>query len=333
MAPLDILPTRVRGALVGAILHLTLILFLINSGYGSPIQNPESIESSDPSNADQFDAEADPIVARVPITPSVEDAGIATPSSTLSRRSNSFPTAFDTLGNNFTSSSCPNFFETFLNDTAYQSCHAISPLLQNSNSFFKMMSSATTLDGVLGTSCSANITSCSTFMTGLASKLINNDNCGADYQLGNPTVTQAYDSLVSYQPIATAACLKDPSTEEFCFTEAATNSSNVSNYYLYLLPLGNSLPGGSQPTCNKCTQATMQVFQESAVHKGNPLVDTYIPAAQIINVDCGPYFVNATVNVGSQASTSLANSQRRSISSSAAIACLVSFSGVLLASL
>ena len=40
------------------------------------------------------------------------------------------PTPFDTnLGNNFTSSSCPLFFSSFLNDPQLKSCHPISLLL------------------------------------------------------------------------------------------------------------------------------------------------------------------------------------------------------------
>lgn len=40
------------------------------------------------------------------------------------------PTPFDTnLGNNFTSSSCPLFFSSFLNDPKMQACHPISLLL------------------------------------------------------------------------------------------------------------------------------------------------------------------------------------------------------------
>ena len=41
-----------------------------------------------------------------------------------------FPTPFDGgMGNNFTSSSCPLFFNNFLNDPNFQQCHAISLLL------------------------------------------------------------------------------------------------------------------------------------------------------------------------------------------------------------
>jgi hypothetical protein len=254
---------------------------------------------------------------------------ILTERSTSSSSNTSFPTAFDTIGNNFTATSCPKFFEYFLADETYKSCYAVSILLQNSNTFFKDLASAVTLDQVLDTSCSANTTTCATFMTNLAANLTSTDNCGADYKLGNPTVTQAYDGMVSYEPIGKAACLEDPSTHEYCFTEAATNSTNISGYSLYLLPLGISLPGGSRPECNQCTQATMAVFKDSAVVKGNPLVQTYIPAAQTINIGCGPNFVNATVNVGTQDSGS--SSSKTSASSLTATPPPLTFVGVLLA--
>lgn len=278
-------PSITTHRLVGVLSYLTLILFLITNSHGSPLpEESEDVQTSEASSE-----------ARPPLL---------TERSTSSSSNISFPTAFDTIGNNFTATSCPEFFDYFLANETYKSCHAISILLQNSNTFFKDLASAVTLDQVLETSCSANTTACATFMTNLAANLTSNDNCGADYKLGNPTVTQAYDGMVSYEPIAKAACLEDPSTHEYCFTEAATNSTNISGYALYLLPLGNSLPGGSRPECNQCTQATMAVFKDSAVVKGNPLVQTYIPAAQTINIGCGPNFVNATVNVGTQNSGS-----------------------------
>jgi hypothetical protein len=275
--------------LAGALLHLTLILFLITDSYCSPMQQRsiDAIDSSDLSGAPAF---------------------MAARSTSDSSGNFTFPTAFDTLGDNFTASSCPQFFTDFLADDTYQSCYPVSLLLQNSNSFFKDLASAVTLDEVLETSCSANVTTCSTFMTKLASNLTSSDNCGADYKLGNPVVTQAYDGMISYEPIATASCLEDPSTGDFCFTQAATNSSNISDYYLYFLPLDNSLPGGSRPTCNECTQATMAVFQKAAATKDSPLEDTYIPAAQTINVGCGPNYVNATIDDSSDDSSSSSKS-------------------------
>lgn len=56
-------------------------------------------------------------------------ASSATASSTVSL--SDLPSPFDTsLGNNFTSSSCPKFFETFLSDSTFQECLPFSLLLQ-----------------------------------------------------------------------------------------------------------------------------------------------------------------------------------------------------------
>lgn len=53
---------------------------------------------------------------------------IASDSSTSSTAS--LPQPFDGgLGNNFTASSCPLYFQTFLSDPDFQSCHAVSLLL------------------------------------------------------------------------------------------------------------------------------------------------------------------------------------------------------------
>lgn len=296
-------PSISTHRLVGVLTYLTLILFLITNCYGSPLPH-EPEDAVNISEASELPHEGNEDTT-TELRASTEASPILlTERATSSSSNTSFPTAFDTIGNNFTATSCPKFFDYFLADETYKSCYAVSVLLQNSNTFFKDLASAVTLDQVLDTSCSANTTACATFMTKLAANLTSNDNCGADYKLGNPTVTQAYDGMVSYEPIAKAACLEDPSTHEYCFTEAATNSTNISGYALYLLPLGNSLPGGSRPACNQCTQATMAVFKDSAVVKGNPLVQTYIPAAQTINIGCGPNFVNATVNVGTQDSGS-----------------------------
>lgn len=222
-------------------------------------------------------------------------------SSSSTSADSAFPSPFETLGNNFTATSCPQFFSNFLSNSTFKSCYAISFLLQNSGSFFKALQSPVTLDQVIETSCSANEATCTDYMTHLASDLISDKACGQDYKLGNPAVVQAYTDMIAYKPVYRASCLKNPSTGEFCFTEAATNH-NVADYYVYFLPIGISFPGSSRPTCNECLKATMEVFAESAVIKGQPLAQTYIPAAQQINMGCGPGFVNATVKVGSVSS-------------------------------
>lgn len=112
-----------------------------------------------------------------------------------------FPTAFTTLTNNFTNPSCPEFFHTFLQDSSFQECHALSILLQNSNDFFSATRSRKKLEPLVETACSADMESCSSVMAEFATKLTSEDACKADFDLGNPTVTRAYAGLMAYEPL------------------------------------------------------------------------------------------------------------------------------------
>ena len=60
------------------------------------------------------------------------------------------------------------------------------------------------------------------------------------------------------------------------------------------------MPASSLPTCSGCLKNTMDVFAAAASNKSQPLSLDYVNAAQQINQDCGPNFVNGTIqNVGS----------------------------------
>lgn len=273
----------------------------LDRGSGSDVDLlEESLDSQDYQGADDGELVLNTEVKRSssPVSPSTASAS-------------PFPMAFDTsLGNNFTSQSCPLFFSNFLHNSTFISCHAISLLLENSNSFFRASSSATSLDEILQLSCATNATICTTFLSHLASNLINDNACGQDYELGNPLVSQAYEGMIAYQALYRAACLKDPITNEFCFTQSASNNTNVADYYVYFLPLGMPLPGSSRPTCSECLQATMEVFEDEAQYQGQPLTTTYIPAAEQINIGCGPSYANTSVVVGSKSAISAGTKTR-----------------------
>ena len=150
-------------------------------------------------------------------------------------------------------------------------------------------------------------------MGSLAQQLRLDANCGADYTLQNPTVRQAYNGLVAYDPLYKAGCEKDESSN-YCFAAAITNSSSPSDSYIYYLPLGVSLPGGSQPTCSGCLKNTMSVFNAAAMNKSQPINGDYASAAQLIDLGCGPGFVNATVPQGGGGSGSTSGTSRFSAS-------------------
>ena len=134
-----------------------------------------------------------------------------------------------------------------------------------------------------------------------------NSNCGADYTLENPIVRQAYAGFLSYAPLYQASCLKDGGGN-YCFANAITNTSSPTDSYVYYLPLGVNLPGGSRPTCSTCLQQTMGVFAETAGNLSQPISTDYVQAAMQIDSGCGPTFVNQSVTPiqGSEPSKSAA---------------------------
>ncbi|KAL4898170.1 hypothetical protein BDV59DRAFT_166325 [Aspergillus ambiguus] len=224
------------------------------------------------------------------------------PQSALTPRAdvtNEIPTAFDTnISNNFTSKSCPNFFKTFRADSTFANCHALSCLLRDSNSFFYTLRSAPATSHLLDLACSADFNKCSKKMSELASSLLKDENCGKDYKLGHPVVTDAYTDFITYKPIYRATCLKSPTTNDYCFVDAVTNKSNPADYNVYSVAFGSTLTSAPYPTCNQCLQATMEVFGNWAKVAQQPLVNSYLPSARGVNSKCGDGFANVNITVG-----------------------------------
>jgi len=137
-------------------------------------------------------------------------------------------------------------------------------------------------------------------MNDLALRLLSPDTCGAEFKSRNPVVTQAYASFVSYDVLYKAGCQK--SSKGYCYADAITNSTNQSDYVLYYLPIGISLPGGSRLTCSKCLQETMAIYAEYASNTSQPLYDTYPASSQLINLGCGPNFVSTALAASSASS-------------------------------
>ncbi|KAL4866845.1 hypothetical protein BDV12DRAFT_130085 [Aspergillus spectabilis] len=216
-----------------------------------------------------------------------------------SAASASFPTTFDTsLSNNFTTDSCPDFFSKFLSDSTFTDCRAISTLLRDSTGFFHTLSSAASTSHVLDIACSADVTSCASTMSSFASDLLDDSNCGQDYEDGNPLVTNAYFNMITYEPIYRATCLQNPDTENYCFVDAVTNTSNPADYDVYLLPYGSTITPKTLPTCDSCLQATLDIFSNWAQVEDQPLADSYLPSATAINGRCGANFAHVNITTG-----------------------------------
>ena len=234
------------------------------------------------------------------------------------------PTPFDTsLGNNFTSPSCPAFFKSFLSNSTFQDCLPFSLLLQvykrhpatnqtnqlttstyqTSNSFFTTSRSRVSLTHTLDATCSIpNLERCVATMSSLAAEIQSPSTCGADFDMENPQVRQAYSGFVAYQPLYHAGCLTN-AAGDYCFAEAVHNASSPSAAYAYYLPLGVGLPGSAKPTCNRCLRDTMAVFALYAGDKAQPLSKTYGNAAEQLDGSCGSQFVEAAKVSTNAAST------------------------------
>ncbi|KAF7880812.1 uncharacterized protein EAF02_006703 [Botrytis sinoallii] len=205
------------------------------------------------------------------------------------------PTPFDSGFTSNITSTCSSFMMDFLANETFKACLPFSLLLQNSNSFFQASKSLVRITQTLDASCSANAQSCSTLMSSIASNITSTTACSVDLLAANPLVTQARLGLLAYSTLFTASCLKDPSNGAYCYAQAVTNSSSPTDSYIYYLPLNTSLPGGSQPTCNQCLKNTMAIFESAGAVRTSAIAGTYAQAAGMVNVQCGPGFVNASL--------------------------------------
>ena len=140
-------------------------------------------------------------------------------------------------------------------------------------------------------------------MSSLAAQLIEDANCGADYQDQNPLVAQAHAGLVAYEPVYLATCLKSNESGNYCFADAITNQENPSDAYPYYTAVGLNLLTGSRPTCSSCLKETMNIYAGYAVQETQPLAATYIGCAKTIDSACGADFANASVPVGTMSTS------------------------------
>lgn len=219
-------------------------------------------------------------------------------SGSSSDTSTEMPTPFDTMSINFANATCVSFFQNFLSNSTIMNCHAVSLLLENSNSFFHTLSSAAATSRVLDIACSQPVSECASIMKSLAEEMLQSDNCGPDYESKNAVVQGTYRDLMAYEPMYRATCLTSPDTQNYCFVDAVTNTTMPNDYNVYFMPLGSTLRA-DRLTCNDCLQATMDVFAQWATVDSQSLDGTYLPSARNVNKVCGAGFANTNITVGS----------------------------------
>lgn len=217
------------------------------------------------------------------------------------------PSPFDgALAANFsTGQSCPHFINTFLANATFKACYPTSLLLQGSQSFFEAERSFFAITKVLDAACDADVTMCTDYFNGLAKTLIDDSNCGREYERQNALVVQAYKGMKTYEVVYRATCLTNADTDSsaYCFANAITNASTASNVYLYYLPFNSTLPTYAVPACGSCTQQTMQIYQAATSNRKAEIANTYQSAAEQINSDCGDNFINTSLAAATDSGT------------------------------
>lgn len=166
---------------------------------------------------------------------------------------------------------------------------------QTSTGLFNAEKQLVSIVKVLDATCKADVVSCTEFLDKAAKNLTSSGNCKTEFQQNQSQVLQAYRGLLAYKVLYAASCLQDPSSNMYCFANAVTNLSTVSDSYLYSMPFGTALPGASTPTCNWCTQNTMSIFHAASADRRQFVASTYESAARQVNTICGPQFVNSTL--------------------------------------
>lgn len=222
------------------------------------------------------------------------------------------PSPFDTNLNtkNFTAEGCPAFFEGFLNDDAFKECVPMSLFIRTSSEFGSISRSFARITRLLETACAAPKEKCSRIMIDLADKIVEDNACGADYGLGNPLVVMARDGFLSFPYVRDATCLINPDTDNYCFADSSSNTTNTSGVYPFYIGVGLVFPSGTRPLCNRCLEAVMQIYAEAAQDKEQPASQVYNDAAGKINIGCGPSFVDQ-VPVTSSGASALSPQIRR----------------------
>lgn len=96
-----------------------------------------------------------------------------------------------------------------------------------------------------------------------------------------------------------AACLTDPTTNTYCYVNAARDT-NPTNLFYYSLPLGLAVPNNSDPQCNACLKNLMGLYgtANTGATKLPGLQATYGSAAELALGKCGAGYAVGSDAIG-----------------------------------
>ena len=147
----------------------------------------------------------------------------------------------------------------------------------------------------LDRACDVDVDACKSFMDAAARNLTSEENCEKEYNEGVKVVSAAYHGLRNYETVYQVTCLEDQESDQYCYANAVTNTSNSSDSYLYFLPYDLAMPASALPNCNWCNKETLDIFHAASADRGLAISNTYEEAARLVNNLCEPKYVNATL--------------------------------------
>lgn len=202
----------------------------------------------------------------------------------------SFPQPFDTsLGTDFESDTCEPFMSAFLNNAAFQECHAFSLLVTTSSAFFQSvnaMSSPSTnndfrfqmpLSTTLDAACQADTANCETLFDRLALDIKSRQiGCGKDLDKNNSLPLQALNGFKNYRLMHDIGCLTTDETDASPQAELTAKKLNTTSSSS---PANASISYGTSNSTFNGTQVPLKYCFEKAASSLTPdnLYYYYLP--------------------------------------------------------
>jgi hypothetical protein len=212
-----------------------------------------------------------------------------------------YPQAFgETITQNFSSSSCLNFFTNMTVSMDFRKCRPFSFLSSTSSTFINAQSNLTLMNTLIWGTCNTTLpySQCQSNMASFASLL--QTACSQELKNQNLLAVNSLTALRAFKVMHDAACLADPTTNAYCYLSAAHNT-NPSDLYFYSLPLGMPLPSSSTPSCSACSKSVMGIYATALQDRSQAtlltaLKSVYQASAEFAVGLCGAPFALTTIS-------------------------------------
>ncbi|PPQ99338.1 hypothetical protein CVT24_009152 [Panaeolus cyanescens] len=258
-----------------------------------PNPQPQASSPSSPAASASSSPTTTPIDQQpMPTVPTSTPAALPTP----------FLQPFDgTLTQNFTTTSCQNFFANMTTTIPFRSCRSFALLQSTSDAFIDAQTNLTLLNAVVWGTCNTLTTfdQCKLNMNWFAANL--KTSCAQELKEQNMMAMQTLTGLQSYQVMHDTGCLVDPTTNTYCYVNAV-RQSNPTDLYYYNIPLGTPLPQtqNTKLSCSPCSKSVMGLYASALQDPAQPdlaaLKKAYNPSVNFAASQCGSDFTNGVVS-------------------------------------